>query len=90
MKKKKKKIRNLGEKGMPDIDISDISTLLHDLAAAGIITRSKADDFIWLLRMQIALLEIEFGEQDADHASPASPSWFHYRPKTGVHEKTPV
>jgi hypothetical protein len=75
---------------MTEFDISDISNLLHDLARSGTITESKADDFIWLLKMRIALLEIEFGEQDADYASPASSSWHHYRPGPGIHNETPV
>lgn len=75
---------------MTEIDISDISNLLHDLATSGIIPMSKADDFIWRLKMRIALMEIEFGEQDADHASPASPSWHFSRPVPGVNQETPV
>jgi len=75
---------------MTEIDISDISNLLHDLASSGTITMSKADDFIWLLKMRIALMEIEFGEQDADHTSPASPSWSLIRPVPGVNQETPV
>lgn len=75
---------------MKEIDLSDISDLLHDLATSGTITISKADDFIWLLKMRIALMEIEFGEQDADHASPASPSWPLSRPVPGVNQETPV
>lgn len=75
---------------MTETDISDISNLLHDLATSGMITMSKADDFIWLLKMRIALMEIEFGEQDADHASPASTSWQFSRPVPGVNQETPV
>ncbi len=75
---------------MTETDISDISNLLHDLATSGTITMSKADDFIWLLKMRIALMEIEFGELDADHASPAHPSWQFYRPVPGVNQETPV
>ena len=75
---------------MTETDISDISNLLHDLATSGTITMSKADDFIWLLKMRIALMEIEFGEHDADHPSPASPSWQFYRPVPGVNHDTPV
>ncbi|MEI7434849.1 MAG: hypothetical protein WCJ93_11415 [Methanomicrobiales archaeon] len=75
---------------MTETDISDISNLLHDLATSGTITMSKADDFIWLLKMRIALMEIEFGEQDADRASPARPSWQFYRPVPGVNPETPV
>ena len=75
---------------MKETDISDISNLLHDLATSGMITMSKADDFIWLLKMRIALMEIEFGEHDADHASPARPSWQFYRPVPGVNQETPV
>ena len=75
---------------MTETDISDISNLLHDLATSGTITMSKADDFIWLLKMRIALMEIEFGEQDADHPSPASPSWHLSRPLPGVNQESPV
>ena len=73
-----------------EYDISDISTLLHELAASGEITRSKADDFIWLTKMRIALLEIEFDEFDAGLSSHASPSWQHCRPKPDVSQETPV
>ncbi len=75
---------------MTAIDISDISNLLHDLATSGMIPMSKADDYVWLLKMRIALMEIEFGEHDADHTSPASPSWHFYRPVPGVNQETPV
>jgi hypothetical protein len=75
---------------MTETDISDISNLLHDLATSGTISMSKADDFIWLLKMRIALMEIEFGELDADHASPAHPSWQFCRPVPGVNQETPV
>jgi hypothetical protein len=73
-----------------EFDISDISTLLHELAASGEITQSKADDLIWLAKIGIALLEIEFDELDAGHPSQASPSWHHYRPKPDVSQETPV
>jgi len=73
-----------------EFDISDISTLLHDLAASGEITQSKADDFIWLMKMRVALLEMEFDELDAGLSSSASPSWPHYRPKSDVSSETPV
>ena len=75
---------------MTETDISDISNLLHDLATSGMIPMSKVDDYIWLLKMRIALMEIEFGEHDADHTSPASPSWHFYRPVPGVNQETPV
>jgi hypothetical protein len=73
-----------------ELDISDISTLLHDLAASGEITQSKADDFIWLMKIRVALLEMEFDELDAGLSSLASPSWHHYRPKPDVSSETPV
>ncbi len=75
---------------MTEIDISDISNLLHDLAMSGLITMSTADDLIRQLKIQIALIEIEFGGQDADHVSPASPSWHLSRPVSGGNQETPV